>query len=76
MYCFMNAGQMKWDQAYHFQLFTLSVCCLADAVLVAGIAVLHMKQVVRAACRLPLCSSELVLIYITILICALDCLYA
>lgn len=59
---------MKWDQAYHFQLFTLSVCCLADAVLVAGIAVLHMKQVVRAACRLPLCSSEPVLIYITILI--------
>lgn len=67
---------MKWVQAYHFQLFTLSVCCLADAVLVAGLAVLHMKQVVRAACSLPLCSSELVLIYITILICTLDCLYA
>lgn len=76
MYCFMNTGRMKWDQAYCFQLFTLAVCCLADAVLVAGIAVLHMKQVVHAACRLPLCSSELVLIYITILICALDCLYA
>lgn len=67
---------MKWDQAYHFQLFTLSVCCLADTVLVAGMAALHMKQVVRAACRLPLRGSEPGLIYITILMCTLDCLYA
>jgi len=56
---------------YHFQLFTLSVCRLGVTALA-----LHMKQVVRAACRLPLCSSEPVLLSITILLCKLDCLYA
>lgn len=57
---------MKWDQAFHFQLATLSVCCLGVTALAAGVVASHMKQVVRAACRLPLCSSEPVMIYIAI----------
>lgn len=67
---------MKWDPAYQFQLFTLSVCCLGVTAFAAGVVALHMKQVVRAACRLPLCSSEPVLICITVLIGEVDCLYA
>lgn len=52
------------------------VCCLDVTALAAGIVALHLKQAVCAACRLPLGSSDPVLIYITILISKLDCLYA
>lgn len=67
---------MKRDPAYQFQLFTLSVCRLGVTALAAGVVALHVKQVVRAACRLPLCSSEPVLICITILIGEVDCPHA
>lgn len=52
------------------------VCCLDVTALTAGIVALHLKQAVCAAHRLPLGSSDPALIYITILIWKLDCLYA